>query len=79
MIQELIDIILEVASGLLTTAGVGRVKGFIFKENKASGRFLTIRVLEESAGKRLINTVTENIYRTGLKGFQIYHQLKKIR
>jgi hypothetical protein len=79
MIQELMDIVLEVAGGLSTTAGAGRVKGLIFEENKASGRFPTIRVLEESAGKRLIDTVAEHVCRTGLKGFQIHHQSKKMR
>ncbi len=79
MIQELMDIVLEVAGGFSTTTGTGRVKGLIFEKHKASGRFPTIRVLEESAGKRLIDTVAERVCRTGLKGFQIHHQSKKMR
>jgi hypothetical protein len=79
MIQELMDVVLDVASGLSTTTDAEQLKGLLVEENKASGRFPTIRVLEESAGKRLIDAVAGHICRTGLRGFQIPHQSKQMR
>jgi hypothetical protein len=79
MVQELMDVVLEVAGGLSTTADTELVKALLFEGDKASGRFPTIRVLEESAGQRLIHAIAEHVCRTGLWGFQIPHQSKKMR
>jgi hypothetical protein len=75
------EVVLKTASNLLnnpSTEGES-VKGLLFEEDKASSRFPTICVLEESAGERLINAIAEHVYRSGLRGFPIQYQLKQIR
>ncbi|KAL2186630.1 hypothetical protein L209DRAFT_711026 [Thermothelomyces heterothallicus CBS 203.75] len=78
-IQELMDIVLDVSKEL--TSGPGRIRGLLLEEhdNTAGSRFPTIRVLEDSAGKVLVETVAERICRIGLKGFPIHHQTKRMR
>jgi hypothetical protein len=79
LIQELMDVVLEVARKL--SQGHGEtVKGLLFEEDTArSSRFPTIRVLEESAGTRLIDAVARHVCRVGLKGLPIQHQSKAMR
>jgi hypothetical protein len=79
MIQELMDLMLEIASKLTNGPEAGKVKGLLFDEDTASGRFPTIRVLEESAGKLLVDALAEQVCRTGLRGFPIQHQSKQMR
>ncbi len=55
------------------------MQGLLLEGDKASGRFLTIRVLEESTGQRLIHAIVEHVCRTGSRGFQIPYQSKKMR
>ena len=78
IIQELMEVVLKTASNLSNNPSPEgeSVKGLLFEEDKASGRFPTIRVLEESAGERLINTVAEHVCRSRLRGFPIQHQSK---
>ncbi|KAL2132090.1 hypothetical protein VTI74DRAFT_4243 [Chaetomium olivicolor] len=79
IIQELMDVVLEVAGRLENGPEEVRTKGVLFEGNKASGRFPTIRVLGESAGQWLVSAVAEQICRTGLRGFPIQHQSKQMR
>jgi hypothetical protein len=79
MIQELMDILSEIAKELASGSGGQRVKGLLFEENEASGRYPTIRVLEESAGKYLVDDIAKRICRTGLRGFPIQHQPEQMR
>jgi hypothetical protein len=75
IIQELMEVVLKTASNLSNnpSAEGESVKGLLFEEDKASSRFPTIRVLEESAGERLINAIAEHVCRSGLRGFPIQH------
>ncbi|KAJ4291237.1 hypothetical protein N0V88_006237 [Collariella sp. IMI 366227] len=79
IIQELMDVVLEVASRLSNGPEESRVKGLLFEEDKNSGRFPTIRVLEESAGLDLVSEIAEQVCHTGLRGFPIQHQSKQMR
>ncbi|KAK3293166.1 uncharacterized protein B0H64DRAFT_327170 [Chaetomium fimeti] len=79
MIQELMDVVVEVARKLTNGPERESVKGLLFEESPASGRFPTIRVLEESAGKYLVEAIAKQICRTGLRGFPIQHQSKQMR
>ncbi|AEO68380.1 uncharacterized protein THITE_2145549 [Thermothielavioides terrestris NRRL 8126] len=80
LIQELMDILLEVAKGLVDEdTKSGRARGLLFEEDKASGRFPTVRVLEEAAGRRLVGAIAGRVCRTGLRGFPIQHQSKQMR
>ncbi|KAH6623091.1 hypothetical protein F5144DRAFT_623147 [Chaetomium tenue] len=79
MIQELMDVLVEVARNLANGIEGQRVKGLLFEENEASGRYPTIRVLEESAGKCLVDAIVKQICRTGVRGFPIQHQSKQMR
>ena len=79
MIQELMDVLVEIARKLANGSEGQRVKGLLFEENEGSGRYPTIRVLEESAGKYLVDAIAKQICRTGLRGFPIQHQSKQMR
>ncbi|EAQ83711.1 hypothetical protein CHGG_10115 [Chaetomium globosum CBS 148.51] len=79
MIQELMDVLAEIARNLANGAEGQRVEGLLFEENEASGRYPTIRVLEESAGKCLVDAIAKQICRTGVRGFPIQHQSKQMR
>jgi hypothetical protein len=79
MIQEFIDVVLEVAERLTQGYEAGSMNGLLLEGNTAECRFPTLRVLEESAGKRLIEDVAEHVCRVGLKGFPIQHQSRQMR
>ncbi|KAK4182801.1 hypothetical protein QBC35DRAFT_395228 [Podospora australis] len=79
IIQELMDTVLEVARELVTGPKAGTMKGLLFEEDRASGRFPTVRVLEEAAGKRLVHAIAEHVCRTGMRMFPIQHQSKQMR
>ncbi|KAK4235167.1 hypothetical protein C8A03DRAFT_46641 [Achaetomium macrosporum] len=53
--------------------------GLLVENGKTSGRFPTIRVLEEAASRSFVEAITEHVCRTGLRGFQIQHQSKQMR
>ncbi|KAL2261316.1 hypothetical protein VTK26DRAFT_4409 [Humicola hyalothermophila] len=79
IIQELMDVVLDVARAIANTADAGMRAGLLFEKDKASGRFPTIRVLEDSTSKHLVSTVAKQVCRTGLRGFGIQHQSKQMR
>ncbi|KAK4130358.1 hypothetical protein BT67DRAFT_490504 [Trichocladium antarcticum] len=79
IIQELMHVVLEVAGRLANGPRETRVRGLLLEEDQASGRFPTIRVLEEAAGQSLITAIAEQICRTGLRGFPIQHQSRQMR
>ncbi|KAK3904432.1 hypothetical protein C8A05DRAFT_13694 [Staphylotrichum tortipilum] len=79
MIQELMDVVLDVARDLATKTGPEVTNGLLFEEDTGSGRFPTIRVLEEEAGKKLIKAVAIHICQTGLKGCPVQHQPSQTR
>ncbi|GAB1318054.1 ubiquitinyl hydrolase 1 [Madurella fahalii] len=79
LIQDLMDVVVDVARELVNGPASSTRDGLLLVEDEAGGRFPTIRVLEESAGVRLVTTVAENVCRTGLRGFPIQHQSKKMR
>lgn len=78
-IQELMGIVLEVASDLATGPGGKNTEGLLVEEYEGGGRFPTIRILEEQAGVRLINAVASRVCDTGLRGFQIQQQSQQTR
>ncbi|KAL2159331.1 hypothetical protein VTH06DRAFT_2334 [Thermothelomyces fergusii] len=79
MIQDLMDIVLDVSREL--TSGPRKVKGLLLEQHDDSieSRFPTIRVLEDSAGKVLVEAIAKRICLTGLKGFPIPHQTRRMR
>lgn len=79
LIQELMGTVLSVARELTKVSGADSVKGLLLEGDPASGRFPTIRILEESAGKRLVAAIAEQVCRDGLMGFPIQHQSKQMR
>jgi hypothetical protein len=79
IIQQLMDVVLEVTRDLTSGPEAGRVVGLLLDEDKTSGRFPTIRILEEAASKSLVDAIAEHVCRTGLRGFPIQHQSKQMR
>ncbi|KAK4120622.1 hypothetical protein N657DRAFT_665989 [Parathielavia appendiculata] len=74
LIQELMGVVLDVAEDPARRHAEADVKGLLFEGDRGSGRFPIIRVLEESASKRLVSDVAEHVCCVGLKGFPIHHQ-----
>ncbi|KAK3305905.1 uncharacterized protein B0T15DRAFT_556437 [Chaetomium strumarium] len=80
IIQELMDVVLEVARRLTSGPDAGTVSGLLLEEEDGtSGRFPTIRILEEAASKSLVNAIAERVCHSGLRGFPIQYQSKHMR
>ncbi|KAK4238611.1 hypothetical protein C8A03DRAFT_33363 [Achaetomium macrosporum] len=79
ILQELMDVVLEIARGIIAGPKAGRVKGLLVEEGQTSRRFPTIRILEEAASKRLVHAIAEHVCRTGLRGFPVQHQSEQMR
>ncbi|KXX79354.1 hypothetical protein MMYC01_204711 [Madurella mycetomatis] len=86
LIQNLMDIVVDVSRKLAKGPDSSIRDGLLLVEDKARGRFPTVRVLEESAGVRLVTAVgkqvtavADEVYSTGLSGFPIQHLPMKMR
>ena len=78
IIQELLDILKDIARDI-DKDDHDIAQGLLFDEKLGTGRFPTIRILEESTGDQLIKKLGDYVCRKGLKGFPIQHQRKRMR
>lgn len=74
IIQDVLQLVRAIAKTMSVDHGVG----LQFDENE-SGGFPTIRVLDASAGKRLLDSVASRICSLGLRGFPVQHQPARVR
>lgn len=86
LIQDLMDIVVDVSRKLAKETDLSTRDGLLLVEDKVTGRFPTVRVLEGPAGVRLITAVAEQVtavadevYSTGLREFPIQHRPRKMR
>lgn len=77
VIQELMNVVLEVARDLAEEMG-SIAEGIQIKESD-KGRFPIVRILEATVGQRLVKMVGERVCKTGLLGFPIHHQPEDMR
>ncbi|KAK3937045.1 hypothetical protein QBC46DRAFT_320431 [Diplogelasinospora grovesii] len=87
MIQEILGIMIEVAKEMLAANRGSRVgsneddegsDGLLVEENGV-GRVPTIRVLKDSAGRKLMQGVVDHVCRIGVRGLPLQHQPMQMR
>ncbi|KAK4466142.1 hypothetical protein QBC42DRAFT_330868, partial [Cladorrhinum samala] len=71
VIQELMDVIALVVEELYKD---GLTEGLLFQKHAEGGRFPTIRILNRSAGNRLVQALAAKLSTGGLRGFPMHNQ-----
>ena len=80
LIQGLLDLTETVVRGLMAPKepGMSGSGGFLFEERDA-GRVPVIRVLEDPAGRQLIEALAHEVCRLGVRGLPVHHQTAQMR
>ncbi|VBB80720.1 Putative protein of unknown function [Podospora comata] len=81
LIQDLLGVVRDVAKKLKRgdAKQSGPTDGLLFEEEPKSGRFPTIRTLDESAGTQLMEATARELCRLGMRGLPIQHQTRQMR
>ncbi|KAK4175214.1 hypothetical protein QBC36DRAFT_355360 [Triangularia setosa] len=81
LIQDLMDIVRDVAKELKHRHGgrSGLSEGLLFEEESHTGRFPTIRTLDESTGVQLVEATAHKLCSLGIRGLPIQHQTTQMR
>ncbi|KAK4204643.1 hypothetical protein QBC40DRAFT_345375 [Triangularia verruculosa] len=81
LIQNLLDFVHDTAKELKHAQGErpGLSEGLLFEQEDGTGRFPTIRTLDDSTGAQLVEAVAHKLCTLGMKGLPIQHQTTQMR